>query len=59
MYFSEESNNSENSGQMPQEELLEKTKKLKKISIGIPNDNKFPEDEKRVPLTPQGSKVAG
>jgi alanine dehydrogenase len=57
MYFSEESDKSENTARMTQEELLERSNKTKKISIGIPNDNKFPEDEKRVPLTPQGVKL--
>ena len=54
MYFLEDSDNSEDTAQMTQEKLLEKYKNSRKISVGIPNDNKFPEYEKRVPLTAQG-----
>ena len=57
MYFLEDSDNSEDTAQMTQEKLLEKYKNSRKISVGIPNDNKFPEYEKRVPLTPQGVKL--
>jgi alanine dehydrogenase len=57
MYFLEESDSSEDTAQITQEKLLEKYKNSKKISVGIPNDNKFPEYEKRVPLTPQGVKL--
>lgn len=44
-------------GLMPREELLATAIKSRRITIGIPNDNRFPEDEKRIPLTPQGVKL--
>lgn len=40
-----------NSALMPKEELLEKTVRNRRISIGIPSDNKV--NEKRVALTPE------
>ena len=40
-----------NTAFMPKEEHLDTTVKNRRISIGIPSDNK--EDEKRVALTPE------
>ena len=47
----------EKTGLMPQEEMLETAYMPKRISIGIPNGNHFPEEEKRIALTPEAVKI--